>query len=506
MEISTYLPGCFHNVVVSLSESLPGFLLRLANSNGYRGLRDLFRALGLVGFGPTHSQLLKLAHSHDALETLGRVAAGQSAMLLSFKTERLPPDAVFYLGCRMDSDALFPENSAICFACLRETGICHETWDISIVTACTTHKCLLADTCPSCGSPITWARSSLFHCVECGIDFRTCDTEISSDAVCRFAEDAAALAPFRVCSHADLQTTVSWDDIFRVVKTIALSPAQLLESSWPSRLMCELPVALRHRAVAYVASNVQGRSYQLETLGEQILDPFRCLNVIPRKGAVRNYLISYLHNQAGLMPPLSTAIVDHAYPPVPLPAPNPLPRINGRSALLEFLGIQGSGVDQLIAFEIIREKASEQLNYDSHELTAAKYFLREFLITPEDLSAVCGVPVDSAGLHMANFPSRWDAASKTDDRVLVEDLIAIQLCLARRALDASAPDDPESLEQLCGSVQSPYLAIATYVRRILSGQIVRFRWDPPYQWSSIRIGRPDLPRSSIPGPVNGLSG
>lgn len=45
------------------------------------------------------------------------------------------------------------------------------TWDLSVVTACPFHSCLLLEECPKCHEPITWSRAGVSLCV-CGRDWR----------------------------------------------------------------------------------------------------------------------------------------------------------------------------------------------------------------------------------------------------------------------------------------------------------------------------------------------
>lgn len=61
--------------------------------------------------------------------------------------------------------------SKVCTLCLRETGYIRKIWDLSPVTACTIHKCLLIGECPGCGSLITSLRNNVGVCV-CGFDWR----------------------------------------------------------------------------------------------------------------------------------------------------------------------------------------------------------------------------------------------------------------------------------------------------------------------------------------------
>lgn len=68
-------------------------------------------------------------------------------------------------------DLIRRENPKICSRCLAEKNYCRKVWELSLVTACPIHQCLLLDNCPSCLEKIDWARPKINLC-HCRFDFR----------------------------------------------------------------------------------------------------------------------------------------------------------------------------------------------------------------------------------------------------------------------------------------------------------------------------------------------
>jgi len=63
---------------------------------------------------------------------------------------------------------VFPK---ICPACLAEQNYCQKIWELSFITTCPHHNCLLINSCQNCEKGIRWDRPALNSCY-CGYDFR----------------------------------------------------------------------------------------------------------------------------------------------------------------------------------------------------------------------------------------------------------------------------------------------------------------------------------------------
>lgn len=86
-----------------------------------------------------------------------------------------PSDDQF--DCYLFFDNIVPRHSLrlnypkICPECLLESPYCRRIWELSLVTTCPRHKCLLVDECSSCGKRIAWIRKSVCMC-SCNFDWR----------------------------------------------------------------------------------------------------------------------------------------------------------------------------------------------------------------------------------------------------------------------------------------------------------------------------------------------
>ena len=61
-------------------------------------------------------------------------------------------------------------NPQICPVCVHQEGFCKRVWDLSLVTSCTIHQCMLVDACEHCKVPLRWDRPALDVCI-CGRPF-----------------------------------------------------------------------------------------------------------------------------------------------------------------------------------------------------------------------------------------------------------------------------------------------------------------------------------------------
>jgi hypothetical protein len=63
------------------------------------------------------------------------------------------------------------EKPKVCPLCLAQRNYCRKVWELSPITACLIHKCLLLDYCQKCKCEINWKRLKVSVC-NCGADFR----------------------------------------------------------------------------------------------------------------------------------------------------------------------------------------------------------------------------------------------------------------------------------------------------------------------------------------------
>lgn len=165
-------------------ETLMGFILRVAELNGYEtpawiielcGLRydEIARNCSWV-FG-RKSDFARLAYltsvEASELTALGYPPAqsdGTNTRHLFFTS----PISKWFIRST---------HNKLCPACLRESNYCRKVWDSAGVTACPLHKSLLLDECPNCHRRITWNRKGVSICA-CEYDFRGTDVQPMEDS------------------------------------------------------------------------------------------------------------------------------------------------------------------------------------------------------------------------------------------------------------------------------------------------------------------------------------
>jgi len=164
-------------------ESLSGYLLRLADLNGYRIFWDL--ASDLFPGWEVPQQIHKLSWEYP-LEDWGRipVRTGLSRDELSGTTVvawvekfRRPPDLhrSVYMSPGHFLHGVVNRELRVCPQCVQSQPYIRLLWRLSPVTACLEHGCLLEGRCPDCGNCLTPVSQNACHmqCTTCGRDFRS---------------------------------------------------------------------------------------------------------------------------------------------------------------------------------------------------------------------------------------------------------------------------------------------------------------------------------------------
>jgi hypothetical protein len=154
-------------------ESLRGFVLRIAEANGYRGIASL---LELARLPPTFasrpcamqnlSELFDGLVDVDDLHTKSHWPTIERGVL---QNATISP---------VDLNLAYPK---VCPICMKESGFARLVWDLRVVITCWRHGCYLLDHCSVCQRRLTWGRKTLAACT-CGADLtiqRTNDAPFS---------------------------------------------------------------------------------------------------------------------------------------------------------------------------------------------------------------------------------------------------------------------------------------------------------------------------------------
>jgi hypothetical protein len=159
-----------------LDESFMGYVLRLTESNWLdtpswilqkAGIRSYLRSTLSFAFDDS----LRLS----SLTTLTDVEERDlKALLYSpvFTQQRRMGD-YRVLGASVPQYMIRLRYPKVCTLCLRDARYARKIWDLSPVTACPTHRCLLLDECPACRKRLSWCRRKV-SCCRCEFDWREC--------------------------------------------------------------------------------------------------------------------------------------------------------------------------------------------------------------------------------------------------------------------------------------------------------------------------------------------
>lgn len=183
-------------------ESLPGYLLRLSNANGYDTSNWVLKLAGLKLCSPiaVWRQVFREDLDLSGLQRVARVDEQRWKLLVSGTEPTGAGGRVRPYGSECPFAIRFLQP-AVCPVCLIEKPYCRRIWDFSPVTVCSDHEVLLIDRCHVCRAPLSWNRASVVVC-RCGADLRKAvPVQVTSDELRmpkrlqRAIEHGASIAP-----------------------------------------------------------------------------------------------------------------------------------------------------------------------------------------------------------------------------------------------------------------------------------------------------------------------
>jgi TniQ protein len=493
--VPDWLPGCYRNFPCRPGEALPGFLLRLAEANGYAGIPALLRTTGIADRKLTQAYTYALRDIPEMLTALGRMAIGDPDHLNGHAARVLLRSSAYLIhGIDIDRDAILHERAQVCPRCLADDSLIKEEHELAPVTVCTSHEALLIDECPACHHPLDWKRPRLMQCGRCGADFRAIAREPVDQEICEVAGDFAALAPFRVVNHPEEPETTKWDTMFRVFKALALPDSDWAVANWPKRFVRLMPVKARHEIVVQLAGARRGGSYHLTDLQQKARSALSPLTVIPRPYVLEHCAMKFLSE--GWMPDEHAEALCSPHPLTHQPTGAEVfqgrpPTLRTLDEVLSFLAADSVTVDGLMARKILKIPSDPELGYDIDELLAAQHFLQAGVLTLPELSIVVGVRLDWDDLLHSSLLRPWNPYNPRDMRVAVEDVLAIQQRLTATWATKVRPENAVSLRNIAMQTERPFQTVSLAVMLATRGQLNSFGWETPYDWGSLLISETD---------------
>jgi hypothetical protein len=486
-----FIPGCYRNLQHKHGESLPGFLLRLAEANDYAGIREMLMVVGIQAPGHLSRLITQVKLSGESLEVLGAMAVGNTSHLLPYLVEPIGDEALLVQGCRVDNDAYLHEHAQICPVCLAQDGFALEEWELAVVTACSRHKVLLRDRCHACNQPIDWGRPHLAHCSGCGSDFRAATLISVDDSICDVVQDFAALAPFRVILRGDEHRVLIWDTAFRLFKSLLIPSNCWASAEWPKRCVQSAPLELRHKVIETMASARQDDGYVLTRMNTFVHELLTPLNAVPRSGLIERQAMKLLHSAAGLPWDVAETVCS-GKPLLRMPAGAELfnghpPSLTGLREVAAFLAVDRETVAGLIKMGLIDIPTADHPGFDIDQILVAQKFLSEGLLTIAEVAMLVGVALDWHDHGFDELLPVWNPKHPADSRLPVQHLVNIQLQLTAKWREAGSPIRPVSLRTIAVKSGRPFQTVAMAVNMALSGGFARMGWGPQFDWASLRI-------------------
>lgn len=144
-----------------VDEGLNGYLLRLAEGNRIGQIKRLWKGIPAV-----QDELARL---------LGMSEPPWSERLFKQSDQK---------GNRPMWNS---STSRFCPECLRAQNYWKQDWELSLMSACPIHRCLLVEVCLNCQHTLRWSRKSLLYC-HCGSDLRHMHTEHADDKEIELAQ------------------------------------------------------------------------------------------------------------------------------------------------------------------------------------------------------------------------------------------------------------------------------------------------------------------------------
>jgi hypothetical protein len=149
------------------TESLVGYVLRLAEENGYASPWSVYSLAGL--------KQSEIRTSGFKLEKLATIINRPASELESIGYSAPPnqPRWARLLGHSLVPTDLNIVNPGLCPRCVAEKGFIEAHWHLTLMIGCPVHECISAQCCAKCGKRVRLFRPGLLEC-DCGGNLMEC--------------------------------------------------------------------------------------------------------------------------------------------------------------------------------------------------------------------------------------------------------------------------------------------------------------------------------------------
>jgi len=144
-----------------------GYLMRVADANGYQSANWLFEHSGCDPLLPRRvSNIAPLAEllgiQHEQLESMCYRPIDPHSWKRTSSLNNL----------EIPSTAINLKRPRVCPTCLKEKPIRRVAWDLSLIACCPKHGNILLSHCPRCSKGLSWQKGGVCRCHNCDFDLR----------------------------------------------------------------------------------------------------------------------------------------------------------------------------------------------------------------------------------------------------------------------------------------------------------------------------------------------
>lgn len=147
-----------------IDENLMGYLIRIAQRN-HSNIGWIYDSLKF-NYSSTLSRPNANNISPEKLNSLS-LLTGMSIEVFRNMSYFNDKNTFVLYGHEVSKKYVNTRKVKLCSLCLKEDLYIRKIWDLTLVTSCPIHKCLLIDTCSKCSQIIPWYRSEIEIC-SCG--------------------------------------------------------------------------------------------------------------------------------------------------------------------------------------------------------------------------------------------------------------------------------------------------------------------------------------------------
>lgn len=154
-------------------ESFTGYLLRLAEENGYDSPTWIMNLIepSRDCIIPRYSFTSASSNTFQLLTQLIGCASSELAPIIYEPIGKRTDSSYLFFGNPVHRSFIRPQKPKICPECLRDEVYCRRVWEYVLITVCPIHRCMLIEECPRCKQTIKWRRRRVCRC-PCGYDWR----------------------------------------------------------------------------------------------------------------------------------------------------------------------------------------------------------------------------------------------------------------------------------------------------------------------------------------------